>query len=283
MINHDRAATSVCKYVETRDYTFNSPNFYSKCYHLQINCAWDDPFAVTLNEFTYFTDLYPQYKVVIYSNKFSTPFITQGLLFESKVIYIYHDLDARHYVYITAIKTFGCKFIGSGSFKFCVDCSWWYAANRKGNRGTCRCEEPNTGTDKRVYIQCENCGKRFEEGGKHDCSAIPCHFCPTTYVHDEVKNHRCPIYPKPQPKNYWKSTRTQTSKNKNRLPKLWFYDIESHFINTEETVKEYEVDSDGTIPPNPRRFHTRQIYRKATVRPTPKLLVRNQRIHKRTS
>lgn len=54
-------------------------DFSQKCIDMQDNCAFPDPFYVTLDEFYLFTDLYPMYRVVIYTAQMGLPRIIQGI------------------------------------------------------------------------------------------------------------------------------------------------------------------------------------------------------------
>lgn len=213
--------------------------FYNDCFDLQINCAFDNPLKVSIMEFSEFVNLYPSYRVVIFSNKFGLPYIILGATYEDKSIYIYHDIDTSHYCYITGITKFGEYLKNSKGFKFCKVCCDFYKPDR---RSSCKCGSGElTTAEVRKIVQCEECGTKYRNDNRHVCHHTFCHFC--TVLYKDIKDHRCPLYSKPNTKKFHESIEPQKTNNPNY--KLWFYDIESHFVLTEETVKEFQVDANG--------------------------------------
>ncbi|MES2875526.1 MAG: DNA polymerase [Bacteroidota bacterium] len=213
-------------------------NFYDTCLNLQLDCAFEDPLKVTILELDQFVNLYPEYRVVIFSNKFGIPHFIVGQTFQDKSIYIYHDIETSHYCYITGIREFGKYLKNSNSYRFCVTCCDFYTGHRSTS---CRCGEETANNNLRTFKECEDCGAKYRQDKRHVCHLTSCHFC--TGLYKDVKDHRCPLYAPPNKKVFHESTTTQKKLKPDY--KLWFYDIESHFINTEETVKEFQVDDQG--------------------------------------
>lgn len=221
---------------------YHQRDFFSECIDMQINCAFENPLEVSVSEFDEFINLYPQYRVVIYSSSFGLPYISQGLLYQDKSIYIYHDVTSRHYVYITAIGEFGRSFKHSNSVKFCKVCAWFHQPHQ-----ACRCTDAQPVEKREQMEQCEDCQLKYLKYTKHQCHHKKCKFCTGVYKESEIKEHRCPLYSPPNKKQFHETTEVIRNFQHNHKYKLWFYDIESHFINTEETVKEYQTDFEGNF------------------------------------
>lgn len=222
---------------------YHQRDFFPECIDMQINCAFEDPHNVPISEFELFTDLYPKYRVVIYSSSFGLPYIRQGALYEDKSIYIYHDVTSKHYVYISAVKEFGRSFKGTNETKFCSECAWFYRSNQ-----FCKCEEnPKSQPKRECMVTCEDCSLKYSNHTKHKCHHKTCKFCTGVYKDSESKEHRCPLYSPPNKKEFHTTTEKIRNYQHNHKYKLWFYDIESHFINTEETVKEFQTDEQGNF------------------------------------
>lgn len=132
-----------------------------------------------------------------------------GDLYEDKTIYIYHDHNSQHYVYITAIKTFGCSFKGSNSTKFCSSCAWFYM-----NGQTCACQEnPQSQPRKAVpMITCEDCQLKYYKYTEHKCHHKKCKFCTGIYKDTNAKEHRCPLYCAPNTKEFHETEEGNNSK-----------------------------------------------------------------------
>lgn len=181
---------------------YHHPDFFSECIDMQINCAFENPLEVSVSEFEEFINLYPHYRVVIYSSSFGLPYISQGELFEDKSIYIYHDVTSRHYVYITSVKEFGRSFKHSNSIKFCSVCAWFHQPTQ-----TCRCIDSSYVVEKRELMdECKDCQLKYLKYTKHLCHHKKCKFCTGVYKATEMKEHRCPLYSPPNNKQFHETT-----------------------------------------------------------------------------
>lgn len=58
---------------------YHERGFLRDCLDMQIKCAFQNPYYVTLDEFYFFTSHYPLYRVVIYSAQIGLPKIIQGI------------------------------------------------------------------------------------------------------------------------------------------------------------------------------------------------------------
>lgn len=224
----------------TNLYALRHKDFKQECIDLQINCAFEDPHSVTLSDFEIFAGLYPYYRAVIYSSLFGGPRIYQGALFETKTIYIYHDVKTKHYVFITSPKEFFKSFNKNNrGTKFCESCAWYHTRDK-----SCKCDDKQIAKKIKEWIHCEVCRRKYKDKASHKCDQVTCKFCSIVYKNSEGK-HRCPLYSAPNTKEFHETANEIRQKAYAPKYKLWFYDIESHFIQTTRELKEYKTDSNG--------------------------------------
>lgn len=181
--------------------------FIQKCLEMQDICGFPEPFYVTLDQFFLFTNVYPAYRVVIYTSSIGRPRIVEGTInystlgesYVDKSIYIYRDDRTKHYVYITSVKEFGCSLKNSNNTKFCSSCAWFYM-----NGQTCSCQEnPQSQPRKpKPMITCEHCEEKYYKYIEHKCHYKKCHYCNGVYKDTKLKEHRCPLYCVPNTKEF---------------------------------------------------------------------------------
>ena len=223
-------------------YALRHKDFKQECLDLQVNCAFDVPNDVTLSEFESFIGLYPNYRVVIYSSLFGGPRIYAGPLYESKSIYIYHCLKPKHYVFITSPKEFFKTYNNNKhATKFCETCAWYSTSIIP-----CLCSDKPITRKLKDWIKCPLCNRDHKDAAKHKCELVKCRFCSKVYNSTDSK-HRCPLYSEPNKKSFHETEEEIKQKAHSPKYKLWFYDIESHFIETADTVTEFQTDSEGNF------------------------------------
>jgi len=140
--------------------------------------------------------------------------------------------------------------------KWCFKCC---SAIRKGESNKCFCGE-TTGTKVvKKMIVCEFCNKSYQQYQKHVCGEKKCHYCQLFYKEKLVGLHRCPLYidPKKTCKIFKYDENPDLLKEYESLSKkemkqyeLWVWDIESHFVLTDEETLRYVVDEEGEFVMN---------------------------------
>lgn len=144
---------------------------------------------------------------------------------------------------------------------WCYKCCTAFYPNSGTSSCLCGVKQGTTRINKRV--ECEFCKVEHYKYHKHKCGESQCKFCQLNFKTGFIGNHRCPLYV--DPKNTCKvfigdeneylhnelaeiqSTKKKLNKNDTNQYELWVWDIESHFVNTDQQMDRYVVDDEGVF------------------------------------
>jgi len=234
-------------------------SFTKDIYDLQTKMKFHDPLDVTVIELYEFVLLYPNYRVAIYSLVSVQPTIYTGAEYihdttvrTDLTLYIYHDLANKHYRYMSSpLEYFKATLKIGGSFKWCYRCC---SGCRSGEKHSCMCGTIQ-GVKQRTYIkECEYCKTKTYNLKLHRCGEKQCHYCQLYYKEKEVGNHRCPLYIDSaktckvfigDENEALRKEYATLGKKEQKDYELWVWDIESHFIHTDQIDNRYLVDENG--------------------------------------
>lgn len=221
-----------------------------------------DPKNVAITEFEKFVELYPTYRVVILTATTTKPTIFCGKSYardldskKDSTIYIYLDMVKHHYTLVTSPVQYYRALKKCGDIKWCHNCCSWLHGS---NNSSCLCGEIVTVTRKLKEKKCEHCNEIYK--GKHSCGQSSCHHCTLLYKNGQVCDHRCPLMVKNSrvcrvfkgDENEYLHEQVANMKRQRdqKQHELWVWDIESHFVMTEDKTFKFIVNDDGTFETN---------------------------------
>lgn len=236
-----------------------STGFTEDVYKLQQELNFNEPLDVTVLELAKFVDLYPKYRLAIFCAVHINPTIYVGNEYvyneDSRLdftIYVFNDILKQHYRLMTSPQEWVFGELNSRSYRWCHKCCFHISLNSKKS---CRCGSVYTYVP-RPLVECPHCNKFYQKSNKHVCGEKKCMYCQLAYKEGFVGTHRCPLYIdtaktckvfKGDENEYLRSEYASLGKNEKEKPdyELWVWDIESHFVLTDQETNRYIVDEDG--------------------------------------
>jgi hypothetical protein len=226
---------------------------------LETRLAFVDPKNVSIEELKKFVKLYPTYRLAVLTVQTLKPTIYEGNEYvrdeqrsKDLTIYLYLDMVKHHYVYVTSPENWVRGFKGD-SYSWCHDCCTTFYRN---SNQSCMCGKKSGKPQILKEKTCEHCNEIYK--GQHTCGQSKCHYCTLMYKKGEVGTHRCPLMVAPSKtcrvfkgdeNEYLTDEREKVMKREKDQEQyeLWVWDIESHFIQTEDTTDQYYCNEDGTF------------------------------------
>jgi hypothetical protein len=220
---------------------------------LQTEMGWDT--HVGINELERFVEKYPNYRLtcLMPAERNFLDYTFTGTDFKpvpnttekftgskpsKDYLYIYLDLDQKHYINVPAPQAFFRRKLNSAGIHFCHQCIVYF---RNTQDHIC---ETNTQLRKYKSTLCLKCGLH----NCTECRLTVCKNCRATYEKKSIHSahtHRCIVMEiEKEDKGY------NTGSNDGKLPSLWIYDLESRVQKTflPIMVSTHDLDSEGFYP-----------------------------------
>lgn len=175
---------------------------------------------------------------VIRGKDFDLSSITTGNVKPPKTIFLYFDVQQRHYALVSRVVPYLKKIRPKSNLCYCHFCNFIY------NYGHHVCEDEVQRQKKRkIILTCKYC--EFVHIDKKDCPYRNCTSCWSTFEKDQT--HRCAIHLDNEYKFF-----DEEGKNDGSKTGLWAWDIESR--QEEEPVEEVEGAFDDFLVDDDHRF-----------------------------
>lgn len=260
------------------------PIFTDRLITLQRDLNFEDPQRATVFELKKFVELYPTYRICIVQHLFTTPIVYTGSRYckdenpdKDLTIFIYHDLRKNHFSPIHKILAFVRNMKNNCNTGFCFDCCTIYMSDVQKSSCACGSLKGKTRAPRGKRMQCTSCNheyfKSYDPKRQHRCGESQCRFCSQFYTTEQVGSHRCPLYIAPEKLlKIFKgdenpalqsmldehietkraraieaaaSNKIKYTEKKEHQYELWVWDIESHFVFTDGTTEQFEVNENG--------------------------------------